>query len=91
MEHNNMSNGKIKTIFSRRAFEWEEFLKKIIERIEENGYDKKLYKPEIERLILHHRNIKDIEKDIVDAFQGVDEVNKEVESWIKGKPINGDK
>jgi len=80
---------------NRRAIQWENFLDGIIKKIEDNGYEKKLWKPEIERLILRHTSIKEIEKDIVNGFQGIEIVNKEVEAWMKGKPhatpISGDK
>lgn len=80
-----MVNGKVKTILSRRTLEWDIFLKKIIEKIKENGYDKNLWETEIERLVLKHKLIKIIEKDIIDGFQGVKKVRLEVEQWMRGK------
>ncbi len=80
-----MSNGKLKTIWARRTVEWDNFLDSVIEKIMENGYDKKLFKTYIERLILKHANIKIIEQEIIGGFQGVKEPRQEVEEWMKGK------
>lgn len=79
-----MTNGNMKTIHTRRAIEWDNFLERIINQIEENGYYKKLWKPQIERLILRHAKIMQIEEDIIKGFKGIKKVNMEVETWIKG-------
>lgn len=79
-----MTNGKMKTILTRRAIEWDDFLEKIIEKIEEDGYEKKLWKPQVERLILRHIKARQIAKDIIKGFQGVEKVREDVEVWIKG-------
>jgi hypothetical protein len=83
-----MCNDRIKTILTRRAIQWEEFLQEIINKVEENGYQNKLFKPELERLILRHASIQVVKNDIINGFSGVNKVNKEVESWMKGKPIS---
>lgn len=85
MNSGNMNNGKVKSLLARRTLEWDLFLKKIIEEINLNGYDKKIWETEIERLILRHKLIFKIAEDIVHGFQGVKEIREEVEQWMKGK------
>lgn len=82
-----MCDDRVRTLLTRRAIQWEEFLQKIIDTVKENGYKEKLFKPEIERLILRHSSIRDIEKDIINGFSGIEKLNPEVKSWLKGKPI----
>ena len=83
-----MCNDKVKTVLTRRAVQWDDFLQEIIEKVEEIGYKNKLYKPELERLILRHSAIQIVKQDIILGFNGVNKINKEVEAWMKGKPIS---
>lgn len=80
-----MSNGNQKTILTRRALEWDDFIMETIEKIREVGYPEIVKKPEIERLFLRHKCSREIQEAIVNGFKGIKKVNVEVESWMKGK------
>lgn len=80
-----MSNGECKTVLTRRAVQWENFLDKIVSKIKENGYTKPIFKIEIERLILKNSKIKEIGEEVIGGFKGIEEVNPEVKAWMKGK------
>ncbi len=68
----------MKTILTRRALEWENFLESILKEREENGMDRKLKKPELERIILHNFSIPKIKEDMVNL-----EITEREERWLK--------
>lgn len=82
MVNKNGKNGK--SVLTRRAEQWDKFLDEIISKIEENGFPKRLSKPQVERLILHHKDIHKIKEELVLAFQGLQKVKPEVKKWMHG-------
>lgn len=80
-----MSNGNEKTVLMRRSLEWDGFLQELIDEIEENGFILKITKPQIERLILHHKSIMDIKNDIIKGFKGIESIRPEINMWMKGE------
>lgn len=67
----------MKTIMTRRAMEWENFLDSILEARGGNG-ETKLKKPELERLILHNFMIPKLKKDMIDI-----KITKREEVWMR--------
>ena len=55
----------MKTIMTRRAIEWDNFLERIIKKREEKGMLPMLKKPEVERLILRNFSISELEQDMI--------------------------
>lgn len=68
---------KMKTILTRRAKEWDNFLGSILEKRGENG-ETKLKKPELERLILHNFLISKLKEDMINL-----EITKREEGWMR--------
>ncbi len=67
----------MKTILTRRAIEWEKFLDSILRARGENG-EKKLKKPELERLILHNFGISQLKEDMISLI-----ITKREEAWMR--------
>lgn len=67
----------MKTIMTRTAKEWDDFLTSILEERGENG-GTKLKKPELERLILHNFSITKLRKDMIDLI-----ISKREEAWMR--------
>lgn len=73
-----------KSILQRRSKEMETFLNSVISEIKENGYPREIHKTQIERLILHHKEIKKIKEDIINGFKGVQKINEKIEAFMNG-------
>ncbi len=69
---------KMKTILTRRAKEWDNFLQSIIDKREENGNGIKLKKPELERIILHHLGNPKLKEDMINII-----ITKREEAWMR--------
>lgn len=67
----------MKTILTRRAKEWDNFLNSILEARGENG-ETKLKKPELERLILHNFGISKLKEDMINLI-----ITKREEVWMR--------
>lgn len=67
----------VKSIMTRTAKEWDEFLNSILEGRNKNG-DVKLKKPEIERLILHNFRIVELKEDMINL-----PITKREEGWMR--------
>ncbi|KKL44382.1 hypothetical protein LCGC14_2366250 [marine sediment metagenome] len=68
----------MKTIMTRRAIEWENFLNSIIKAREERGEKLKLKKPELERIILHNFAIPQLKQDMINL-----EIDEREMEWMK--------
>ena len=68
----------MKTILTRRAIEWDNFLNSILEEREKNGESKRLKKPELERIILHNFTIGKIKEDMINL-----KITKREEIWMR--------
>ena len=68
----------MKTIMTRRAKEWDDFLDSILEERKENGNNMKLKKPELERLILHNFLIGKLKEDMISLV-----ITKREEVWMR--------
>ena len=68
----------MKTILTRRAIEWENFLNSILKEREENGEVIKLKKPELERIILHNFMITKLKEDMINL-----KITKREEVWMR--------
>ena len=68
----------MKTIMTRRAIEFDNFLEKIIKKREEKGMLPVLKKPEIERLILRNFVISKLEEDMINL-----EIKDREEAWMR--------
>lgn len=79
-----MSNQEMKTVMKRRAIQWDKFLELTIKEIQNTGCEIKIKKVEIERLIMRHRKIREIQHDIIQGFFGLKKVNEKVMEWMKG-------
>jgi len=81
----NLHNSALKHTLQRRSIEWEVFLNEIIDEIEEDGFPLKPHKTQVERLILHHKTMPTIKKEIIDGFKGIQKVNKQTRRWMNGE------
>lgn len=68
----------MKTVLTRRALEWDNFLEIIIKAREEIGEFPKLKKPELERLILHNFAISELREDMINL-----KISEREEGWMK--------
>lgn len=68
----------MKTVLTRRAKEWDNFLNSILEERRENGEEVKLKKPELERLILHNFLITRLKEDMICLV-----ITKREEDWMR--------
>ncbi len=68
----------MKTIMTRRAIEWDNFLERIIKKREEKGMLPVLKKTELERLILHNFAISKLEQDMIDL-----PIKEREEVWMR--------
>ena len=68
----------MKTVLTRRAAEWDNFLETIINAREEKGQFPKLKKPELERLILHNFTITELREDMINL-----KINEREEAWMR--------
>lgn len=68
----------MKTVLTRRAKEWHDFLESIIKAREKNGDLPKLKKPELERLILRNLTMPQIKQEVIDI-----EITDRELRWIK--------
>lgn len=84
-----MSNGNGKTQLQRTPVEWVNLMNITIEKIEEDGYPKKLFIPEVIRLLVHYRpareHLNKAIEEVMKGFYGVEKLNPEVEKWMKGR------
>lgn len=69
----------MKSILTRRAIEWEMFLKSILEERKRIGKDDGLKKTELERLILHNFAITKLKMDLINL-----EITEREIRWLKG-------
>jgi hypothetical protein len=84
-----MSNGKMKTIMTRRSLEFDNFLDETIRIIKENGFPAKLQKVHIERLLTKHKASREIiQKAIIDGFRGVTKLSPQASMWMTGERKN---
>lgn len=68
----------MKTILTRRAMEWDNFLGSILSQRENNGNPIKLKKPELERLILHNLLIPQLKEEMIQV-----EITERERRWIR--------
>ena len=68
----------MKSIMTRGAKEWDNFLNSILEERKQNGKNIDLKKPELERLILHSFLITQLREDMINLI-----ITKREEAWMR--------
>lgn len=68
----------MKTVLTRRAKEWDNFLESILKEREKNGELLKLKKPELERLILHNFLIPQLKEELISIV-----ITERERRWIR--------
>lgn len=84
-----MSNNNIKTQLQRVPSEWTKLLQELIQIVEDNGYERKIYHPQVIRLLIHYKPsrmyLNLAFQEIIKGFQGVKKARQEVKQWMEGK------